>query len=803
MPRSLPPSDRPQLHTILTVPASGAAAPPAPLGDPYEAAAPEPLDWRRVQAALLRWKWLILGIIAAGMVAGVAATRLIAPTYRAQATIWIDPRDRQENGPAPFQGARLLDPEAWIDLMRSYAVLDQVARTERLWLRAGRSTPPALTTGMTVTDSFRPGKYRLVAEEGPAVYRLETDDGTELDRVPAGEPIGAAIGLVWTPPPDALAAGRKWPFELVTLRDASAALAEGLQLHIDPQGNLLRLELEGTDRVRLAGLLNGVAERYVTVAGDLKRQKVTQLTGILDAQLATATRELNRAESTYQAFRTRTITLPSDRTAAAPAGDELPPPPVVDHYLTLQTARADVRRDRVAIEAALNASGPAGVSIEALDAVPAVRNSAALTLVLGELNTQEAELRRLRIRYTEDHPEVVAAANQVRALRTRTIPALARSLADDLRARETEAGREVASAGASLRQIPSRSLEDARLRRAVTLAEVLYSTLQQRHEEARLAEASAIPDARILDRAEVPRHPVRDSSMQLLALAFLGSAALGLVAALFLDRVDPRFRYPAQVLRELRLPILGAIPHIHAPARTAPTHGGDEAGTLVEAMRGLRMALLNEVGDAAPLALVVSSPGSGDGKSFVASHLATSFAGAGHRTLLIDGDFRRGHLHQRFGRGRRPGLCDVLQGDAELDAALQPTDFPGLTLLPCGSRAQQAPELLGGAGLRALLATLRDRFEVVICDSPPLTAGVDPYLLAVATGRLLLVLRTGVSHREMMAAKLATLTRMPIQLLGVAMNDVPMDDAYGYYSYHLSGYEAQDERSVATAVAVV
>jgi capsular exopolysaccharide synthesis family protein len=215
------------------------------------------------------------------------------------------------------------------------------------------------------------------------------------------------------------------------------------------------------------------------------------------------------------------------------------------------------------------------------------------------------------------------------------------------------------------------------------------------------------------------------------------------------------------------------------------------------------MSILTAAEQASPLVFTISSPGSGDGKSFLASHIAFAFAEAGFQTVLVDGDIRRGRLHQRFGLDRRPGLSDVLTGGVSLDEALRPTDYPELHVLPCGARVHHAPELLGGPGMSVVMAELRRRFQVVICDSPPLSAGIDPYVLAAATGRLMLVMRTGISHREMMGAKLHVLGRMPIDLLGVVMNDVPPDPSYGYYSYYLPGYETKDEASSDGMITVV
>jgi capsular exopolysaccharide synthesis family protein len=763
------------------------------IGGPYrdEDPAEAPVDWRRVWSALVRWRWLVIGLTVAGGIGGVAATLLIDPKYRAQATVWIDSRDRVA-GPAPFQPGRLLDPEAWLDLVRSYAVLDEVARAERLYLHLDRPLARSPLAAFQVADSFRTGDFILVGTDGGATYILRDAEGAELDRAAAGTPLGQRLGFIWAPPAGAFEDGGTLPFGIVTLRDASDRLAEQLQLHIDPDGNLLRLELEGTDRAKLAAVLDRVAERYVEVAGELKLRKLTELTGILSEQLASATRDLVTAESTYQVFRTGTILLPGERpatVAATPAGGGPgTADPVSERYFSLVGTRAALIRDRAAIERALGGDGGA-LSIEALNSVAAARESRALGPALEELATKETELRGLRARYSDLHPSVIQLSEQVRALREHTIPGQARALAEELRVRERGVGSEVSAAATDLRRIPARTLQEGRLRRTVALAEDLHNTLQQRHEEARLAVASTLPDARVLDRAEVPRYPIQDSAPRIIALAFFGSLALGVAAAIALDRFDPRFRYPSQVSRGLGLPILGAIPHL--PSNKDRT--SRPVGPLIEALRGVRMSVSVAAGEASPLTLAISSPGSGDGKSFITAHLGFTFAEAGYRTLLIDGDIRRGRLHQRFGLERRPGLSDVLQDLRRLPEALHTSGYPGLSVLPCGARAHFAPELLGGETMSQLMDDLRGRFDVILCDTPPLTAGIDPFVLAGVTGRLLLILRNGVSHRETMSAKLEVLGRLPVELLGVIMNDVGSDATYGYYSYYLPGYEARDE----------
>ena len=354
-------------------------------------------------------------------------------------------------------------------------------------------------------------------------------------------------------------------------------------------------------------------------------------------------------------------------------------------------------------------------------------------------------------------------------------------------ARESELGRQVDAASSDLRRIPGRTIEEARLNRNVQLKEQTYTALQQRFDQARLAAEATVPDVRILDPAIVPQRPFTNTAPRLLLMGLLVGLGLGVVGAIVLDRVDPKVRYPEQVSRELGVPILGAVPHLRAK----------DPAEMVEALRGVRLSLLHEYGPG-PLVVTVTSPESGDGKSFLSANLGLTFADGGHNTLLIDGDIRRGVLHRRFKGNRQPGLVDYLLGDAGHDAIVQRTAYPRLSLIGCGTRTQRAPEVLGSPAMDRLLTDLRGSYDVIVVDSPPLAAGVDSFIIGTVTGSLLLVLRTGHSHRDITGAKLEVLDRLPIRLLGAVLNDVPRGAAYGYYayySYYLPGYEAVEETS--------
>jgi capsular exopolysaccharide synthesis family protein len=804
-------------HTPVPAPAPDAGVqgiipmPRAPVGPALGSPEPEGgLDWRRVLAAVRRFKWLIMAVTAVGTALGVVATRFVKASYVAQATIWIDEPD-QRNGPdrGPIRPGKLLDPEAWVDLLKSYVVLDDVVREQHMFLAPKSPDDAKVLTGFNVADQYRPGAYRLTVDGSGKSYTLATDDGIDLQHGALGDSIGARLGFRWAPSAGTIAAGSTIEFSLAQLRDAARRLSDALDVRMDLNGNFLRMELEGDKPDAIAAVVNAIAERYVAVAADMKRQKLTELTKILDDQLASAKQNLQQAENALEGYRVQTITLPQDRpaptapstgTAASGATAQGQQDPVFSTFFNTQLERDQARRDREALQRVIAQQGDSGLPAEALSVVGSVQQNPELVQALQELGQKQAELRALRYRYSDAYPPVQRLVGQIATLERQTIPALAKTLVGELGARDAELTRRLDADSRNLRAIPARAIEEARLRRGVTLAEDLYTTLQQRYEEARLAEASTVPDVRILDHAVVPQRPVKNTAPRVIMLGFVASLGLAVFGAVLLDRVDPKVRYPDQVSRELGLSILGAVPHLRTLPRAARgRHGGRAAKTpedvheVVEALRGVCLNLVYAHGGRAPLLITVTSPGAGDGKSFLAANLAHTFADGGHRALLIDGDIRRGVLHRRLSGRRRPGLSDYLRGESPLDAIIQATPYPALSLIGCGTRAYNAPELLGSPAMGELINGVRSGYDVVLVDSPPLGAGVDPLILGTLTGTLVLVLRTGYSHRDVAAAKLEVLQRLPVRMLGAILNDVPAGGAYSTYSYYLPGYEAIDE----------
>ncbi len=773
-------------------------APPSDWGGGGQEAAPEPKgpSLGRYLAAINRFKWLVLLITALGAAGGVFATRFITPEYEVQATILLE----QGTGVSgisggPIQAEQLLKSSGWQDLLRSFAIADPVVTDLALFVTPAEDADSLLFRTFRVDQGrLRAGDY--VLKITGSRYALASKAGLELETGAVGDSVGRPLGFQWQPTPPQVNGRKDIAFNVQTPREASIALIKRLGLKLQGGSNFLFLSLTGPSAARSAATLNAWVEQFVAVATLLKKKNVAGVAGILEGQLDYTAKALQDAESALESFRVRTVTEPSERQTVQP-GIEMTTSPVFANYFRDKVIADSYQRDREALERILAQSKQGSpITREAVLSVPMVNGDPAaedLRKFLSEQADREFNLRRLRESYTDEFQKVKDEQAALVALRTQSVPNALDAYIGQLKLRERNLLATIDRSSKDLRGIPTRTIEEQRLKRQVEMSAALYQSLSLKTAEAKLADAATVPDVRILDPAVVPSRQTRNTKPVIILGATGAALGLALLLAIVLDQTDKRFRYPEQATDELGLFVLGVVPVIDNKGRKSRT---DQAAQVVESFRTIRMNVRYAADPMRPLTVTITSPGPGDGKSLVSSNLALSFAEAGARTLLIDGDIRRGELAKTFKIPAKPGLVEYLDGTALIAEVLHPTDaHPNLTLLPGGARRRRAPELLATPRLNQLINQMAAEYDVVIVDSPPLGAGFDAYALATATGNMALVMRAGVTDRKMAAAKLAVVDTLPVRVMGAVLNGIKMTGAYQYYSYY-QDYAAKDEEPV-------
>ncbi|MGG4033244.1 CpsD/CapB family tyrosine-protein kinase [Paenibacillus cisolokensis] len=202
-----------------------------------------------------------------------------------------------------------------------------------------------------------------------------------------------------------------------------------------------------------------------------------------------------------------------------------------------------------------------------------------------------------------------------------------------------------------------------------------------------------------------------------------------------------------------------------------------------EAYRTLRTNLQYAEVDRPLRLLMVTSASPREGKTTTVNNLAVAYAQTGKSVLLVDADLRRPTAHHMFQTSNRCGLTHILTGQAKVADAVQNTSINGLKLLSSGSIPPNPSELLGSDKMDRLLAELRESYDIVLIDTPPVLAVSDAQVVAArCDGVLLVVNAKSVKRRYVIKAKEA-LEFVHARVLGVALNQVPSSEANPYYEY--------------------
>ena len=278
--------------------------------------------------------------------------------------------------------------------------------------------------------------------------------------------------------------------------------------------------------------------------------------------------------------------------------------------------------------------------------------------------------------------------------------------------------------------------------------------------------------------------------------AILGGM-LGVGLGYLVEMADRSFRKPEDIMREFGIPIVGHIPEV-AEKQLGPEKGQNELDRMAvcvhaprsraaEAFRSVRTAVCFSIAGSEHRVIQITSPTAGDGKSTLALNLSISLALSGKRTILVESDFRRPRVHKFTGTENQVGIVDVLRGQAELVDAVQTVDIDGLYVMPCGSRPKDPAELLSRPEYENLLEVLREEYDYVIVDTPPVLVVTDAAAVASRVDSVILTMRLSRHDRAAGLKTLEQLREMGTTIAGIVINGVEESDGYG--SYHYSGYQ--------------
>ena len=299
----------------------------------------------------------------------------------------------------------------------------------------------------------------------------------------------------------------------------------------------------------------------------------------------------------------------------------------------------------------------------------------------------------------------------------------------------------------------------------------------------------------IIEQAALPIIPIGPNKAATILLAATIGFILAAGAAYPLEYLDDTMKNPDDVQKALGITTLGAVPVMKVEVGNELSVLTQSQSPSSEAYRVLRTNLQFAEVERRLDTLLITSPTPGEGKSMTAANLAAALAQGGRRVILVDADLHRPRLHRIFSLRNNTGLTTALINDTSgnLDDILQDTSVSGLHVLTSGPLPPNAAELLGSTRMRELLADLHTRSDIVVVDSPPVTALSDAAVLATQTDGVLLVLDAGHTRREVAKRAMDALGRVNARVIGALLNRMPGSGlGYYYYYYHYGYYNADD-----------
>jgi capsular exopolysaccharide synthesis family protein len=331
-----------------------------------------------------------------------------------------------------------------------------------------------------------------------------------------------------------------------------------------------------------------------------------------------------------------------------------------------------------------------------------------------------------------------------------------------------------------------------RLQREAESERALYDILLQRMKESDIAGDLNRSSVSVLSPAMAPRTPIGASRNSQIMKGVFAGLALGFGLAFFLDYLDNTIKSVEDVEDYLGATLLGLV----EKARVLKDHGEndiellaskDPKSVFTESIRNIRTSIILSTTDSPHKVVLVTSTRQGEGKSFIASNLAITFAQTGKKTLLIDTDFRRPRQHKIFGMDQKPGLTNHFIGEIDFESILRPSDIPNLNIITSGLIPPNPSELLGSHSMEKFCDTVRDRFDMVIFDAPPTMTVTDSVVLSRIVDGVVFVIRSGQTPKELTRRALLQYKNSKCDVLGMILNLV--DTSRGsYYSYYYSHY---------------
>lgn len=691
---------------------------------------------------LVRRKWMVLTFFLIVATAGITASFLMTPIYRAGVTILIDrelPKVVEYEDIAPVESAASREEF----YQTQYGLLKSRSLAKRVFEKLSLARHPV-----------------FAADQDPSLLgRLKS-----------------FLKNLWMEQAPSAAGGTE---KLID------QFQEGLMVDPVKNSRLVKVYYDSPDPKLSAQVVKTLAQVFISANLERRYDATAHARGFLKDRLLQAKARLEETEQKLVEYANNHDIINFDESQ----------PLVAQELEDASASLAAAQEERAKSEALYQQ-----MQKTASQGLPQVLQSSMIQLLKESLAKLEGEYGENLLVYKPDYPKMKQLREQMDKLQAKideevdNVRAAIRSNYEAAMALESLLAERVKAAKEEIKDLAQRSIQYQVLARETDTSRQLYEGLLQRYKEIGVAGGVGLNNISVVDPVKIPLEPHKPSLKLNALLSMILGLFGGIGLAFLFEHLDDTLKQSEEMERILELPTLGLIPLFNNQNKAlsrgtalALVSTEDKRSAFAEAYRSVRTALQFSTPKGAPKSLLVVSAGKGEGKSTTAASLAIHFAQAGEKVLLVDADLRNPSLHRVLEADNSLGLTHHLAGEATPVEISQPTTVPNLFLITAGPLPPDPAGLLGSAKMMSLLSTAKEKFDHVILDGPPVLGLADALILGNLVEGALFVVSAGGTRRTFAQGAIKRLKMGQILILGGVLTKFDnRNHGHGYDYYYYS-----------------
>jgi capsular exopolysaccharide synthesis family protein len=597
------------------------------------------------------------------------------------------------------------------------------------------------------------------------------------------------------------------------LENAAISMVQG-KIEVIPVKNsyLVEVAYQSPNKALSQRVVNAIADEYMYLSIDRRNESFALVRKWLDKQLVEMAGKVQAAQKRLYKFGQQTDIYTMDDK------DNV----IVQKFIDLSGLLTKAQAEKMAKEAQyqqIKAKGP--------DA-PLIVNNPLVSSLRQNLVSAQAKVSAMRKVFRGDHPDLQAEQANLAEVKNRLngeIHRIEESVKADFEAaKRTERllGDSLSEQKGQMAKLQDNLTDFQILKRDAQTNEQLYQALLARVKEANIAGTMVPTNVAVIDPARLPGTPFKPKTKRDLALAAVLGLTLGVGLAFLMEHLDDSIKSLDDLERSCNLPSLGILPLLGSNGKITLTRregkadgpamlrhlprlqrGSQDKSELAdmdlmvyknpksqisEAIAHVYSSVMLSTTGRPPCVIMVTSPNPLEGKTTIVSNLAQTCALHERQVVLIDCDLRKPRLHQPFQLTAQPGVSNYLTGNATLEEILRPSGVPNLTLITAGSRPPNPGNLLNSEVFKDLIMQLREKYDHIIIDTPPVLGFADARFVSALVDGVLLVAKYQSTHKS--AGRLAQQLLGQAPVLGAVLNAVGVHgQTYGGYYYYYSHYK--------------